>query len=73
MNAIIARIKAEPAVAIGTLAAVALAVVQTLAGRGVIGPDIADTVLRALDPQAGWALPIILGIVTRFFVSPARA
>lgn len=67
-------LKREPAVIIGVAAAVILAVFQTLAGEGVIGTDIADTVTKALDPTTGWALPIILGIVTRFFVfSPAKA
>ena len=69
---IIARLRNEPAVVIGTLFAVILAVFQTLAGRGVIGPDLVDTLTRALDPNAGWALPIVLSIIIRFFVSPAR-
>lgn len=69
-----ALLKKEPAVIIGVLAACVLAVVQTLAGEGVIGADLSDTVTKALDPTTGWALPIILGIVTRFFVySPAKA
>lgn len=66
------RIRNEPAVVIGILAACVLAVVQTLAGEGVIGTDIADTIGRALDPSSGWVLPIIVGIITRFFVSPAQ-
>ena len=66
------KIKAEPAVGIGIVAACGLAVVQTLAGSGVIGDDIAGTIGRALDPTSGWALPIIIGLVTRFFVSPAE-
>ena len=73
MSAIIARLKAEPAVVIGTLFAVILAVIQTLVGRGVIGPDIVDTLTRALDPNAGWALPIVVGLITRVFVSPANS
>lgn len=64
-------IKREPAVIIGIVAAVLLAVVQSLAGQGVIGTDISDTIGKALDPTSGWAIPIVLGIVTRFFVSPA--
>ena len=71
MHAIIDKIKAEPAVAIGIAFACILAVVQTLSGYGVIGPDLAATIGRALDPTSGWALPILVGIVTRFFVSPA--
>ena len=67
------RIKREPAVAIGVLAACILAVIQTLAGSGVIGTDVADTARRALDPSSGWALPIVVAIVTRFFVTPTAA
>ena len=72
MQGIIDKIKAEPAVVIGIIAACVLAVVQTLSGYGVIGPDLAATIGRAIDPNAGWAIPIIVGIVTRFFVSPAE-
>jgi hypothetical protein len=64
----------EPAVIIGIVAAAVLAAVQSLAGNSVIGTDLAATLEAALSPESGWALPIILGIVTRFFVfSPARA
>jgi hypothetical protein len=64
----------EPAVIIGIIAAVIMAVVQTLTSNGVIGADVSDTVAKALDPSSGWLIPIILGIVTRFFVfSPASA
>jgi len=69
---ILARLKNEPAVLIGVIAAAILAAVQSLAGNEVITPDIAATVGNALDPASGWALPIVIGIVTRFFVSPAR-
>ncbi len=69
---ILDRIRKEPAVVIGILAACILAVVNTLAGQGVIGTDVADTIGRAIDPNAlpngGWALPIVVGLVTRFFV-----
>lgn len=67
------RLKREPAVVIGILASVVLAVITSLAGNGVISQDIAATIGKALDPsQGGWAIPIIVGIVTRFFVSPAE-
>ena len=66
------RIRKEPAVVIGIVAAAALAAVQSLAGNEVISPDFAETIGRAFDPEKGWALPIIVGIVTRFFVSPAE-
>lgn len=62
----------EPAVWVGIIAALVLAIVTSLAGSGIIGADILSTVQKALDPtQGGWALPIIIGIITRFFVSPA--
>lgn len=68
-------IKREPAVVIGILAACILAVVQTLAGQGVVTPDIAATVTGFFDnastldvPLDGWGMPIVLGVVTRFFV-----
>lgn len=67
----IARIKNEPAVVIGILFAAALAAIQSLAGNGVISGDLTATIGRALDPQSGWALPILAGLITRFFVSPA--
>ena len=62
------RLKNEPAVIIGVLAAVVLAVVQTLGGHGIISGDLVDTVTKALDPNGGWLIPIILGLITRFFV-----
>jgi len=71
MTAILDRIRREPAVVIGIVFAAVLAAVQSLSGNGVIEPDIAASIGRALDPQSGWALPIIAGIITRFFVSPA--
>jgi hypothetical protein len=58
----------EPAVILGIIAAAVLAAVRSLGGDGVIGPDLADSIERALNPTDGWAIPIILGIVTRFFV-----
>lgn len=67
------RIKREPAVVIGILFAAVLAAVQSLAGNGVLEADVVATIQRALDPSSGWALPIVAGIVTRFFVSPASS
>lgn len=72
MSALIDKIKSEPAVVIGVVAACVLAVVQTLSGYGVIGPDLAATFGRALDPTTGWAIPIVVGLITRLFVSPAQ-
>jgi hypothetical protein len=66
------RLKREPAVVIGIIAAAVLAAVQSLAGNSVIGTDLAATITAALSPESGWALPIIIGVITRFFVSPAR-
>ncbi len=62
------RIKNEPAVAIGVIAAAAFAGLQAAAGRELISPDLAATLERALNPEGGWLWPIIIGIVTRFFV-----
>lgn len=67
------RLKREPAVVIGIIAAAALAVVQSLAGSGVVGQDVADTIGKALAPDGGWAVPIIVAVVTRFFVTSATA
>ena len=59
----------EPAVIIGIIAACLWAVVQTLSGQGVIGADVAATIGLAIDPaQGGWLIPLVVGIVTRFFV-----
>jgi hypothetical protein len=67
-----ARLKAEPAVVIGIVAAALLAALQSLAGHGVISADVFSTIAGALDPtKGGWAIPILVGVVTRFFVSPA--
>jgi hypothetical protein len=66
------NIKGGPAIWVGIIAAAVLAALQSLAGNGVIGQDVVDTIASALDPtKGGWALPIIIGILTRFFVSPA--
>ena len=62
----------EPAVWIGIIAAVLLALATQLAGNGLISSDLLATVQTAIDPtQGGWLLPIVLGLITRFFVSPA--
>lgn len=62
------RLKNEPAVIIGAIAAGILATVQALAGGGLIGTDVVDTITQALDPTSGWAIPLVLGVITRFFV-----
>lgn len=79
MTGFLDRLRKEPAVIIGILAATTLAVVQSLAGQGVITPDLATTITGFFDnastelPMDGWGLPVILGLVTRFFVySPAK-
>jgi len=66
------NIKGGPAVWVGILAAVVLAVVKTLAGEGVLGQDVVDTIGKLIDPTGGVLIPIILGFITRFFVSPAE-
>ena len=71
MGSIIARLKSEPAVIIGAIAAAVLAAIQVLAGHNLIGQNVVDFLSQAFDPTKGWAIPIIVGIVTRFFVSPA--
>lgn len=63
------RLQKEPAVIIGIIAAAALAALNSLAGNGVIGQDVVDTIASAIDPtKGGWAIPILVGFVTRFFV-----
>lgn len=64
----IERLKNEPAFVIGVLASCVLAVVTVLNGSALISDSLAATVQAALDPTGGWAIPIILGIITRFFV-----
>lgn len=71
MSAFLARLRREPAVVIGALAAAILAAVQALAGHNLVGADVLDFVAKALSPDGGWAIPIIVALVTRFFVSPA--
>ena len=72
MGAIIARLKAEPALIIGILGAAFVAGVQYAAGQDLVGPDAVSFVTRAFDPtQGGWANLLLAGIITRFFVSPA--
>lgn len=63
----------EPAFLIGVLFSAVFAVLQVLNGNGLIGDDLLRTVGIAIDPtQGGWLLPIIIGLVTRVFVSPAE-
>jgi hypothetical protein len=71
MSSIVAKIKSEPAVVIGVVAAALLAAIQTLGGSDLVSGSVVDWATRALDPNTGWALPILIGVVTRFFVSPA--
>ena len=69
MSAILDRLKKEPAIVIGILAAAILAAVKSLTGDGILGSDVADMIGKAIDPaQGGYLLPILSGIVTRFFV-----
>ena len=65
------RIRNEPAVIIGVLAAGVLAAVQAAGGQNLVGANVVDFVAKALDPNGGWAIPVIVAIITRFFVSPA--
>jgi len=66
-------IKGGPAFWVGFIASAILAVLQLAQGNGLIGQDLLDTVALALAPEkGGWALPLLIGLVTRFFVSPAK-
>lgn len=66
-------VKGGPALWVGFIASAILAVLQLAQGNGLIGQDLLDTVALALAPEkGGWALPLIIGLVTRFFVSPAK-
>ena len=67
------RLKREPALLIGLIATVILGAVQYASGNALIGADLAATVQSAIDPTTGWAIPLILGFITRFFVSPATS
>jgi len=67
------RLKREPVLVVSVLFAAAYAVVQTLNGSGVISPDIADTIGKAINPEGGWLLPIVAGLIIRFFVTPTAA
>lgn len=67
-------LKREPAVLLGILFAAVMAALQSLAGNGIIGQDVVDTIASAFDPsKGGWAIPLITGLITRQFVfSPAK-
>ena len=67
------RLKREPVLVIGVLFAAAYAAITTLAGSGVIGQDIADSIGKAINPEGGWLLPIIAALITRYFVTPTSA
>ncbi len=64
----IERLKNEPAVIIGAIAAAILAAVQVLAGHNIVGQSVVDFLTSALNPNGGWAIPLIVGLITRFFV-----
>jgi hypothetical protein len=68
MAAIIALFQKEPLVILGALAAGVLAVVQSLGGHGVLSGDVVQWVTNALDPNSGWLLPLVVGIIGRFLV-----
>lgn len=71
MSTIIARIRHEPALVIGFLAAIVLAGVQYANGQNLLPGGVLDWVTNALNPEGGWAIPILVGFITRWFVSPA--
>lgn len=70
MSAIIARLRNEPAVLIGIIGTAIVAALQSLAGNGVIGADLVDTIARLVGTveQPGPAVVLLAGIVIRFFV-----
>lgn len=66
-------IKGGPAFWVGFIASCILAVLQVAQGNGLIGQDLIDTIALTIAPEkGGWLLPAIIGLVTRFFVSPAK-
>lgn len=65
------RLKNEPAVVIGALASAAIAALNVLAGNDLIGQNVVDFIVKAINPVDGWAFPIVVAFVIRFFVSPA--
>lgn len=67
------RLKREPVIVITALFAAAYAIIQTLTGSGILGQDVGDTIGKALNPDGGWLLPIVAGIVIRYFTTPAYA
>lgn len=62
-----------PAFWVGFIFSAILAVLQVAQGNGLIGQDVVDTIALAIAPEkGGWLLPLVIGLVTRFFVSPAK-
>ena len=61
----------EPAFWIGVVAGCVLAIVHVLNTNGLASGNAVDIVNKAIDPTSGWLIPIVTGIFTRFFVSPA--
>jgi len=70
---ILERLRREPAVVIGAVAAVIIAAVQTSGGQNLLDGSVVDWITTALNPDPaalGWALPLILGLVVRFIRPP---
>ncbi len=67
MAAIIDRIKAEPAVVIGIVGSIILFAIDEFAGKGIITADTGTNLTNLVRDL----LPLITGLVTRQFVSPA--
>ncbi len=67
MAAIIDRIKAEPAVVIGIVGAIVVFAVEQFAGKGIITADTSTNIQNLVNAL----IPLITGLVTRQFVSPA--
>lgn len=78
MSRILARLRNEPAVVIGVIAAAVMAGLQYASGAELVSADVVASVGRFFDnpttaevPLDGWGTTIVVGIITRFFVSPA--
>ena len=67
MNALIAKFKAEPAVVIGTAAALLVGAATQLLTSGLVTSDANVNLLHTIIV----ATPIVAGFIIRNFVSPA--
>ena len=59
----------EPVFWVGVVGAVLIAVIQTLAGQGVLTPETQTTIVNII----GVLVPIVAALVARMFVTPVPA